>query len=240
MVQKEVFPNIPEKLVDKVIFFGAGCSSAQNCHRVEDALQQVCKTARISILHDILGAAIATCGDQAGITGILGTGSNSCLYNGKEITSVLPSFGYLYGDEGSGGWIGKHLLGAYLKETLPAELAEKFYKKYPMDLSEILTNLYNKPRPNRFLARFTYFCSENIEHPFIRELLKEGFREFFRNQITRHPGYEFVPVSFVGSIAFVFRELLHEVCNDFGVSVGKIIQNPIEGMIDYYTGKMEE
>lgn len=240
VVLKEVLPNIPESLIEKIVFFGAGCSSTQNCRRVWDALHGICKNASIVIQHDILGAAIAICGDKPGITGILGTGSNSCLYNGKEITSVLPSFGYLYGDEGSGGWIGKNLLGAYLKETMPEELRLKFYEKYPMELPEILTNLYNKPRPNQFLAQFSHFCSSNIDHPFIQRLVKDGFDEFLKNQILRHPGYEFVPIGFVGSVAFIFHDLLLEACKSFNLISGKVIKNPIEGLITYYSEKITE
>ena len=231
---KELQPYIDNNGVTKVYYYGAGCSTATKNQVVELAFEKVFPSARIYIDHDLLGAARALCGNTEGVVAILGTGSNSCFYDGKNIIDHIFSLGYFFGDEGSGAFMGKNLLSAYLHNDLPSDLAEKLEKEYPMSKESILDAVYNKPAPSRFLASFSTFINSNREHSFIKNLILDNFRTFYRYQVCCYPRHKEVPVNFVGSVAFHYQDLLLEISSEFGTRIGKIIQAPIDGLVEFH------
>jgi len=236
---KELQPYIDHKGVDRIYYYGAGCSTSTKNQLVESAFEKVFTNAKISIDHDLLGAARALCGKIAGIAAILGTGSNSCFYDGKRITDQIFSLGFFFGDEGSGAYMGKNLISAFLHNELPPDLSEKLVREYPMSKESILDAVYNKPAPSRFLASFSTFINESRSHPYILNLIKDNFRQFFKYQVCCYEHYKDVPVNFVGSVAYHYQDLLHEVGMEFGINVGRIIQAPIDGLVEYHLGEAE-
>ena len=169
-----------------------------------------------------------------GIACILGTGCNSCFYDGQDVFTKVPSLGYLFGDEGSGSYIGKKLIGKYLKKQLPDDLIGAFDETYGYTLGDILTALYNKPFPNRFLASFSLFIKDNIDHPYIHDLIYDSFMEFIKVHITAYDHYVSYPTGFVGSIAFYYRDILKEAAASESLTIHKIMPNPLEGLIEYH------
>jgi glucosamine kinase len=231
---KELQPYIDNKGIEKIYYYGTGCSTTTKNQSVELALEKVFPNARISIDHDLLGAARALCMNSAGIAAILGTGSNSCYYDGQQIIDHIFSLGYFLGDEGSGAFMGKNLISAFLHNELPAELSQKLITVYPLSPESILDAIYNKPAPSRFLASFCIFINENRDHPFIQSLILNNFRQFFKYQVCCYTNYQEVPVNFVGSIAFHFQDILRGVAVEFGTKVGRIIKSPIDGLVEYH------
>ena len=223
--------------ISKVIFYGAGCSSEARNRIISNGIAGHFTNAKIEVFHDILAAARATCMHEPGIACILGTGSNSCLYNGTEITDNLPSLGYLLGDEGSGSSFGKILIKKVFYRELSQELLKKFNEKYGFSKEDILDHLYNQPHVNVFLAKFSEFFSENKGNPQIDAMVKECFREFFSYHVTKYEGYQKIPVHFVGSIGFIFRDILLEVAEEFKVQLGKTIRTPIESLVEFHQQK---
>ncbi|HQH19278.1 MAG TPA: ATPase [Bacteroidales bacterium] len=234
MIEKELVPYIDCKNVKEVFFYGAGCGSTEQCIVVEEGISPIFINARINIESDLLGAAKAICRDKEGIACILGTGSNSCLYDGTKITEHVPSLGYLLGDEGSGSYIGKMLLKEILLFNAPIELRELFEKKYNYTHQTILTHIYKQGAPSRFLASFMPFVKENIAHPFMKELVQKAFSDFFDIQILKYKKCGALPVCFVGSIAYHFSEILIKTATEKRLHVDKIEQSPIDGLTQYH------
>ena len=224
--------------VRQIFFYGAGCSTENKNALLTEAMRDFFRHASIRIFHDILGAARALLGKEPGIACILGTGCNSCYYDGKEITTGVPSLGYIFGDEGAGSNIGKRFMEKYLKDKLPQDLKEEFQQTYNLTLEDILNSLYNLPYPNRFLASFSEFIAPRQSHPFLRDIVRSSLADFFVEQVKKYDNYREVPVSFVGSIAHHYREILLEVASVNKVNVGKVLQSPMEGLIEYH--KSEE
>lgn len=233
-LEKELFPFFDNKAVEKVFFYGAGCSCEQKGSIVSNALEDFFQNARIYIEHDLLGAARALCGKEKGIACILGTGSNSCLYDGTDVIENVPSLGYFFGDEGSGAHIGRIFIKAVLKNELPAEVKSTFDAKFGLSFEKILDTIYKKPMPSRFLASFAEFIGQNINQPYLQDIIRNCFRDFFDNQLTKYTGYKEVPVHFLGSIAFNFSSLLNEVSSEYGISLNKIVKSPIAGLVEYH------
>jgi glucosamine kinase len=201
---------------------------------VSKALHRCFIKARVFVGHDMLAAARALLGNKRGFAAIIGTGSNTCLYDGSEVEKNIDSLGYLLGDEGSGSYIGKKVVKDFMRGYLPAELEEKFRRKYNLSNEDIFSALYNKPLPNRFLAGFCLFADENKEHPHIAGLVEEAFNDFFRNLVSRYPGYEQYSFNCVGSVAFAFRQILEKVALSYGMSTGKIVHSPIDNLVQYH------
>jgi glucosamine kinase len=170
----------------------------------------------------------------SGVACILGTGSNSCLYDGNEITDNVDSLGFTLGDEGSGGELGRRLVKSYFYRDMPSDLVLHFREKYQMSKADFFEHVYRKPLPNRFLASFSTFCSEHIEHPFIQELIRGNFDAFITTQVLKYEGIKEMPVHFIGSIAQVFQEQLEEVLAIRGLKLGKVIRNPINNLLAYH------
>ncbi len=195
----------------------------------------VFKNAQIKVKHDLLGAARASCGTEAGIAGILGTGSNCCLFDGKHVSREYRTGGYIIGDEGGGVNIGKRIIKAFIEDYMPNDLREKFDQRYALSVDDILENMYKKPSPNRFLASFSQFAFHHKEHPFISELIYRSFSAYFKNQVCRYPESKNLKLNLVGSIAFYYQEIIRKVAQEYKVAIGTIIEKPISGLSLYHT-----
>ncbi len=223
---------------EKVYFYGAGCNYEDKIERVQNAIRKVFPEADIYVNHDLLAAARALCGRDKGIACILGTGSNSCYYNGEEILQNNPSLGYILGDEGSGVYIGKKLIQGFLYNKLPKSISEKFEESYNLSIDEILDNVYSKYLPNRYLASFAQFVGDNIAHPYIHGIVYESFYDFIDNHVTSYMEYTDVKTNFVGAIAHNFEEILKRVTEDAGLNMGKVIKSPIDELCLYHQNKI--
>lgn len=235
ILMADLVPHLVPDFINEIHFYGAGCSTENNNNMVKDCLKIFFRKAGIFIYHDILGAARSLFGDHEGIAGILGTGCNSCYYDGRGIFSKVPSLGYLFGDEGAGSYLGKSFMGKYLRNELPERIRREFDNQYNLRLEDILNALYNQPFPNRFLASFSEFIAPRQQDPYIRDLVKKSFEAFFEAQIKKYDRYQHVPVSFVGSIAHYYREILLEAAAEQGIRIETILKSPMEGLIRYHS-----
>lgn len=227
------FPDLPDQ-VSAIYFYGAGCAGPAVNDIVEKALARYFKTGNISVDSDLMAAARALCQHDPGIACILGTGSNSCLYDGTTIRQQVSPLGFILGDEGSGGVLGRTLLSDVLKNQLPAEIIRKFYEAYPVNSAEILENIYRKPFPNRYAARFTPFLLTNLDHPAVSALVENELDRFFSRNIVQYEYYQDFPVHFTGGIAWNFRELLLRVASRYAFKTGKITPSPGEGLLEFH------
>ncbi|MCX2573262.1 N-acetylglucosamine kinase [Pedobacter sandarakinus] len=223
--------------VKEIYFFGAGCSSPDKHEVVSNGLSAIFKNAFISVDHDLLGSVYATCGNAEGLNCILGTGSNICYFDGKKIHDGHHGLGYVLGDEGSGTFFGKKILLSFLYKKMPADLSAEFKKAFPLEKEQIITNVYQKPFPNIYLASFSRFMASHKDHPFILEILRSGFQEFVNTNIKDYPKYTQVPCHFVGSIAYYYQDVLKSVLVKNGIEPGKILQKPIQELFNFIIQK---
>lgn len=229
----------PIKLVspDEVIelhFYGSGIGNLEQRDRINNLLRRIYHMATICVEHDLLGAARALCADRAGIAVILGTGANSCVYNGEEITRNIPSLGYILGDEGSGAHLGKRWIQACLQGQAPQELREEFFRNYGVDRDHVLSRVYSGDRPNRFLASFVPFIYEHREQSFMKQLIEKAFYEHFELYLTKYPEHHDLPIHFCGSVAFYFQRYLRSIAENRGMLVGNVVQAPIAALTLYH------
>jgi len=235
-IADELSPEIAGYPIEEVYFYGAGCISPEVCSNVARAIgANIPDATTIKVHTDLLAAARALCGHDAGIACILGTGSNSCFYDGTDIIDNVSPLGYILGDEGSGAVLGKLLIGDVLKNQLPTDLCEKFLKEYDLDRMTIIHRVYKEPQGNRFLASVTPFLLANIERPEIHALVFNAFKSFFVRNITHYPSYMTYGINFVGSIAHYYRHVLEEAAKTCGCHVGTIIKSPMDGLIKFHT-----
>lgn len=234
-IREELLPEVSEFAIDEVYFYGAGCISPEVCANVANAIRASIPASVIEVHTDLLAAARALCGHNPGIACIMGTGSNSCYYDGEKIVDNVSPLGYILGDEGSGAVLGKLLVGDVLKNQLPAELCEKFLKQYDLDRMTIIRRVYKEPGGYRFLASVTPFLIQNIEEPSVHRLVLNSFKSFFVRNIANYDNYRELPVNFVGSIAFYYQEVLREAASAMDCTVGTIIKSPMEGLIKFHT-----
>lgn len=226
--------GVSPEAITAIYFYGAGCSTPKSIAVVEAAFRSIFPTAYIFVDHDLLGAARALCGKSPGVACILGTGSNSCAYDGHDITDNVPSLGFMLGDEGSGASLGRRLVRAFFYRELPKELEAAFQEKYALDKEAIFTHVYKSELPSRYMAQFTRFMGENSEHPFIREMIKAEFAAFVDTQVAKYADVEQQPVHFLGSIAFYFKPLLEEVLAERGFTFGRLLREPIEALVAFH------
>lgn len=216
-----------------IYFYGAGCAYESAIKRMRTALSGIFATKEIYIYSDLLAAARALCGHDEGIACILGTGSNSCLFDGEKITDNTPSLGYILGDEGSGAHLGRQLVSDCIKKQLPAPICEKFLKQYNLTVPGILERVYHEPLPNRFLASFAPFLHENRKNAEIHNLLVHCFTQFFqRNTMVYRRSW--LPIHIIGSIGVSFAQEIKETAESLGLSIGNIVNSPMEGLIEYH------
>ena len=218
----------------KVFFYGAGCSDTYRCNIVEKALQSIFPNAIIKVHHDLLASARALCGTKPGIACILGTGSNSCLYDGFEIIDNVTNVGSLIGDEGSGSHLGKELLRGYFYREMPNEIKEAFEQYCPDGKREILNKTYDNPTPNVYLASFSKFLSSHKSHPYVQNLVFKCFDEFIVRHVQKYEGNLNLKIHFVGSVAYHFKNILEIVLASHNLEIGKVIKKPIEDLTKFH------
>ena len=220
---------------DEIYYYGSGCATESICEKVGKSFGSIFPACKIHVYTDLLGAARSLLGHSRGIACILGTGSNSCRYDGEKIVDNIPSLGFILGDEGSGASLGKRLLSDAFKGKLPQPIKESLLKKYNLSLGEILDNIYRNPRPGKFLASFVPFISSHLWNPYIYAMVRREFDTFLDRNVSSYKDSRQVPICFTGSIAFHFSDILKEAASDEGYKVGKIISKPIDGLIEYHT-----
>jgi hypothetical protein len=221
--------------VEKIYYYGTAIWDDNKAAIVEKGLRGVFPQAHIEVKHDLLGAARATCGDEAGISCIIGTGSNTCLYDGTEITDNITNLGYFIGDEGSGAHLGKKLVRAYFYRELPPDLKIALEQVVPGGKSEFLENIYGEgASPNVYLASLTRFIGEHKDHFFIHRLIYRSFSEFIDRHVRKYPGHLSLPVHFIGSVAFYFQDFLKIILFERGMYPGSFIKKPIDTLVDYH------
>ena len=234
IIAKEVAPKTKHADVEEIYFYGTGCSNLQNVKLITKAIKSVYPSSKISVDHDLMGAAKSLCGDEKGIACILGTGSNSCYYNGKKIVKNNPGLGYVLGDEGSGAYLGKKVIQYYMYKTFDEDLNARFENKYKITGNDILDAVYKQPLPNAYLASFVGFLSENRGHYMIENIIEDGINDFFFNHIYKYSQSWSLPIHFTGGVAYEFRDVLAELCHSYELQLGKIIKNPMVGLLDYH------
>jgi glucosamine kinase len=235
IVRTELSKELKKITVGQLFYYGTGCSNLQNAKSVKKALQQVFPSARVTVNTDLMAAARAVCGHQKGIACILGTGSNSCYFNGKKIIKNSPGLGYVLGDEASGAYLGKKVIQYYLYNTFDEDLRSRFDAKFVTTPAEILNNVYKQPLPNRYLASFAMFLAENRGHYMIENILEDGLNDFFFQHLCKYAEVWKYPVNFVGSVAYGFKDVIKELCHSYEFELGTILKNPMEGLIKYHS-----
>ena len=224
--------------IDQVFFYGAGCTSEKNRIVVAETINSFYEKAVVTVDHDLMAAARATCGHHAGIACILGTGCNSGDYDGENIVASRPSPGYLLGDEGGGAYIGKHFLQDFIYDDMPVHIRELVIQEFGITNLIIQENVYQKPFPNRYMASFCNFISKHKADPYCYLLYYNGFKDFFHRHVMRYHNYQDKPVSFVGSIAYYNSDILRKVAADLGIHVNIILETPIAGLTLYHKEKL--
>jgi glucosamine kinase len=233
-----LIPNMDlSRPLTHIYFYGAGCEQEDKREQIAIALRKAFPKTDVWVNHDLLAAARALFGDEPGLACISGTGSNTCLYDGKDITKNVHSLGLFLGDEGSGGYKGKLFVQSYIREYLPKHLAEKFEAENTDRTAEILDNVYIKDFPSRYLASFMPFIVQNLADPFMKNLVRQSFKDMFDNSIVRYPNYKEVPIGFIGSTGYYTKEILEEVAHSYGVNISKIIRNPMDALAEYHLSK---
>lgn len=236
-IKTHLVPELPGTVLDEVHFYGAGCTKEKQ-PIVERALRaNLTIYGECEVASDMLGAARGICGHKPGIACILGTGSNSCSYDGKNLVKNVSPLGFILGDEGSGAVLGKLLVGDVLKNQMPEAITKRFFEKYKLTSAEIIDRVYRQPKPNTFLASFVPFLEENIDEPKIYNLVKESFRSFLRRNVMQYDGWQTLPIGFNGSIAKIYKKPLLEALEEEGMHLGRIIQAPMEAMVEYHVEK---
>lgn len=237
-IKKVINPVLNGHTIDSVHFFGAGCASPEKNKIVRDAIADNIKTSHIEVNSDLVAAAKGLCGTKKGIACILGTGSNSCFYDGEEIVENVSPLGYVLGDEGSGAVLGRLFLGACLKNQLTKGLKEKFLREFDLTPAAILDMVYRQPLANRFLASLSPFLVENIHDKTVYDLVYNAFKDFFVKNVMQYD-YKNNDVHFTGSVAYYYKDLVRKVGADLHIKVGIISQSPMEGLIKYYAGECQ-
>jgi len=236
-INEILLPQVQES-VTKIYFYGAGVSSIKNQLTIKSAFLEYFPESQIEIGWDLLAAARALCGHEPGIACIMGTGSNSCLYDGKEIIGNVANLGWILADEGSGANIGRKFLVDYLRNKMPAELAKQFKTRFPLTREEFLEKVYQQEKPSAFLASFAKFIFQHLKDPYCYKLIYDSFSEFYENNVMQYDNYKNLKVHFTGSISFYFSDVLRQVANDKGITVKNILEGPIAGLTLYHKSDM--
>lgn len=239
LLKEQLEPNLVANTVTEIYYYGTGITDDSKRKVVAEALQEVFKNvAKLEIESDVIAAARGLFGKSKGIACILGTGSNSCFFDGKKIAFQVPPLGFWLGDEGSGGHLGKQLILSYLHKEMGVQVRQLFEVKYGVfDRIPVVENAYQKPNPNRYFASFSPFLLENVTQPEIAELIQHSFRLFFEKYLLKYPDIQKTPVGFVGSIAHYYRSFLEAEAAIHGIKIKQILQSPMEGLIVFHAAK---
>ena len=225
--------NIKED-VKEIYFYGAGCGTPKPVEILNNILQSIFINAKINVEEDMLAAVYAASGNEPALVCILGTGSNSCFFDGKNVQMKTASLGYILMDEASGNYFGKLLLREYYYNKMPEAIAEKFKNEFNLDADHIKKNLYRMPNPNMYLASFAKFMFEFKEEKYIRTIIERGFHEFFEYRILPFEKDTDTPLYFIGSIAFYFKDILEKVAQTYNLKITDVIQRPIDNLLEYH------
>jgi N-acetylglucosamine kinase-like BadF-type ATPase len=232
--------QLPEQFftrkLDEIFFYGAGCTSEEKKNTVKASLISQFRVPTL-VYSDLLAAGRSLFGSEKGIACILGTGSNTGMYDGNEIIKNVKSLGYVLGDEGSSSVLGKMFLSDCLKNLAPQELTKQFHETFEQSVDEVLDMIYNQPFPNRSLSKFSFFLLDHTDNEYVYDLISKNFRRFFRRNILQYD-YQKFPVGFIGTMAESYKTILHDVANEFEVTIAKITESPMKGLIDYYYPKL--
>lgn len=233
-IKSALLPHLPSPAMEHLFFYGAGCMG-DKIEIVKRALSACLHfTGKMEVNTDMLAAARSLCGHRPGIACIMGTGSNSCSYDGENMLKNVSPLGFILGDEGSGAVLGKLLVGNVLKNQLPVSLIDAFFEQYPLTRMEILNRVYTKPYPNRFLASFAPFLQQHIDCPEIREMVVDSFKSFLKRNVMQYEGYDKYSIHFIGSIAYFHRKELELAGKDLNIEIGKVERSPMKGLIAYH------
>lgn len=222
------------KSIKHVFYYGSGCSTEKNCQLVETAITESLGTRNVEVSHDLLASARALCKNEWGIAAILGTGSNSCLYDGKQILENVPSTGYLWSDYGGGSQIGKYFIRDYFEDRLPSDL-KKSFEAAGYNRETILEQVYKNTVPSKYLATVSLFVSKNIHHQHALQVLTECFDSFFTQQIAKYSNSKHYKINLVGSVGYYYKAIIEEVAKKRGYQLGMVLKSPMEGLIEYHT-----
>lgn len=237
-IATSLLPQLKTNALDAVYFYGAGCGFPDKIAMVHRAITKHLQIKReVEVNTDMLAVAHGLCQHEAGIACIMGTGSNSCYYDGKQIVSNVSPLGFILGDEGSGAVLGKLLVGDILKNQMTPELKEKFLKQFGLTPADIIDHVYRKPFPNRFLASLSPFLAQNIDEPCIHALVLGSFKSFLKRNVMQYENFRNSKVHFIGSVAFYYKTILAEAAQEMNIQLGTIIKSPMEGLIKYHSGK---
>ncbi len=234
ILQNEVFPYLGKNKIDEIYFYGTGCKNPTNSRMFKKIILKLFPDSFVQVDNDLSGAAKALCGNEKGIACILGTGSNSCYYNGSKIVKNSPGLGFILGDEGSGAYLGKKVIQHFLYKIFDEELRYRFDSKFKTTDSEILESIYKKPLPNRYLASFAIFLTENRGHYMIENIIEDGLNDFFYTHVISYRQSSKLPIHFTGGIAYGFKEVVTQLCFNYDLQVGTILRTPMEGLIRYH------
>lgn len=233
-ISNNLQPKLPAKELEAVYFYGAGCTP-EKIGQVKNAITASLQVkGEVEVYSDMVGAARGLCGHEAGIACILGTGSNSCYYDGKDLVANVSPLGFILGDEGSGAVLGKLMVGALLKNQMTPGLKEKFLEQYRLTPADIIERVYRKPFPNRFLASLSPFLAQNLNDPTVQELVRDAFKSFLKRNVMQYE-YQNCKVNLIGSVAYYYKTQLEEAAQVMGVTIGTIMQSPMEGLIKYHS-----
>jgi N-acetylglucosamine kinase-like BadF-type ATPase len=236
LLQKELKPKLKKEKISEIYFYGTGCSNPENIKHIKKALKEVFhEVSKVFVDSDLMGAARALCGHEKGIACILGTGSNSCYYNGKRIVKNSPGLGFILGDEGSGAYLGRKVLQHFLYNTFDDELMEKFNMKYKTNKLEIFDQVYRQPLPNKYMASFALFLTENRGHYMIENIIEDSMNDFFYTHLYKYRESWLYSVHFTGGVSYAFKDVIKSLCNTYELTLGKILKNPMEGLIEYHS-----
>lgn len=222
-----------KKRYDQVYFYGAGCTTDDRKEIIRASLVAQFKSP-IDVESDLVAAARGLLKNKAGIACILGTGSNSCFYDGEKITQNVRSLGYILGDEGSGAVMGRIFLADCLKKLAPNEIIESFYDKFRITADNALESVYSHPFPNRFLSTISFFLNEHLDNEYVYNLIYSNLRSFFIRNIFQYD-YQNYPICFVGSVAYIYAKILTEVAKEFGIEIASIVESPMSGLVEYHS-----
>lgn len=234
LLQKELLPKLKNASILDVHFYGTGLSNQENANIIKKVLKSIFPKAKIEVQTDLLAAARALCGKQKGIACILGTGSNSCYYDGKKIVKNSPGLGYVLGDEGSGAYLGKKVIQYYLYKTFDEDLMSRFEKRFEVTPIDILEQVYKKPLANRYLASYAIFLAENRGHYMIENIIEDGLNDFFFTHLYKYRESWTLPIHFIGSIAFGFKDVLQDLCDTYELELGQVMKAPMQGLLAYH------
>lgn len=220
--------------ISEIFFYGSGCGNTDNCNKVEEIIKSIFINAKIEVTHDMMAACRAILGKNKGVACILGTGSNSCCYDGESITDQAVSLGYILGDDGSGSYIGKHILRDYFYKNMPDVLSQRFKNDYDITISEVIKNIYHESQVSKYLASFSKFAYLNKEDKYIKDLCSKCFDEFIDNFILRYEYAKENEIGFVGSIAYYFQDIIKQRLENKNLKLGKVVKEPIDGLIGFH------